>query len=64
VIAVPTAAADSCEMLEPMVDELIALVRPAYFRAVGQWYDDFAQTTDDEVKQLLEKARARRISEA
>jgi predicted phosphoribosyltransferase len=64
VIAVPTAAADSCEMLEPMVDELVSLVRPAYFRAVGQWYDDFAQTTDDEVKQLLEKARARRISEA
>jgi putative phosphoribosyl transferase len=64
VIAVPTAAADSCEMLEPMVDELVSLVRPAYFRAVGQWYDDFAQTTDDEVRQLLEKARARRISEA
>jgi predicted phosphoribosyltransferase len=53
VVAVPTAAADSCEMLEPMVDEFIALVRPVYFRSVGQWYDDFGQTTDAEVRELL-----------
>ena len=56
VIAVPTAAADSCEMLEPMVDELLTLVRPVYFRAVGQWYDDFGQTTDAEVRELLAAA--------
>lgn len=56
VIAVPTAAADACEILEPMVDELITLVRPAYFRAVGQWYDDFGQTTDAEVRELLAAA--------
>lgn len=58
VIAVPTAAADSCDKLAPMVDELIALMRPIYFHAVGQWYEDFQQTTDAEVKRLIEDARA------
>lgn len=56
VIAVPTASADTCEMLEPLVDELISLVRPLYFRSVGQWYDHFEQTTDAEVTQLLREA--------
>lgn len=53
VIAVPTAAPDSCAMLEPVVDELITLMMPEDFRAVGQWYEDFSQTTDAEVTQLL-----------
>lgn len=53
VIAVPTAAPDSCAMLEPVVDELITLMTPEDFRAVGQWYEDFAQTTDAEVTHLL-----------
>lgn len=56
VIAVPTAAADSCDSLEPMVDELVTLVRPVYFHSVGKWYGNFQQTTDDEVKQLLAEA--------
>ena len=56
VIAVPTAAADSCSMLEPLVDELVTLIKPMYFRAVGQWYADFSQTTDAEVKWLLAQA--------
>ncbi len=58
VIAVPTAAADSCDKLEPMVDELIALMRPIYFHAVGQWYENFQQTTDTEVRELMADARA------
>ena len=58
VIAVPTAAADSCFMLEPLVDELVTLIKPMYFRAVGQWYQDFSQTTDSEVKWLLAQAAA------
>jgi putative phosphoribosyl transferase len=58
VVAVPTAAPDSCAMLEPLVDELITLMRPLHFRAVGQWYVNFGQTTDDEVKQLLAEAPA------
>ena len=56
VIAVPTAAADSCMMLEPLVDELVTLLKPMYFRAVGQWYEDFSQTSDAEVKWLLTRA--------
>lgn len=56
IIAVPTAAPDACAMLEPMVDELIALLQPDEFRAVGQWYEDFSQTTDDEVTECLAKA--------
>lgn len=56
VIGVPTAAADSCDKLAPMVDELITLVRPIYFHSVGQWYENFQQTTDAEVKQLLADA--------
>ena len=60
VIAVPTAAADSCSMLEPLVDELVTLSKPMYFRAVGQWYEDFRQTTDAEVKWLLAQANCRK----
>jgi putative phosphoribosyl transferase len=56
IIAVPTAAPDSCAELRPMVDVLIALMTPAAFRGVGQWYEDFSQTTDAEVTQLLAKA--------
>lgn len=56
VIAVPTAAAASCDKLEPLVDEFVSLGRPIYFHAVGQWYEDFQQTTDSEVKRLLEQA--------
>jgi len=59
IIAVPTASTDSCAILEPMVDEFVALMMPEQFRAVGQWYEDFGQTTDAEVTQLLAKASAR-----
>ncbi len=59
VVAVPTAAEDACEMLEPLVDELVALVRSSHFHAVGQWYEDFTQTNDDELRRLLAHARAR-----
>jgi putative phosphoribosyl transferase len=58
VIAAPTAAADSCDMLATMVDELVVLMRPIYFHAVGQWYENFQQTTDTEVTQLLAETRA------
>lgn len=57
IIAVPTAAPDTCAALEPLVDELIALSQPDHFRSVGQWYEDFGQTTDEEVTRLLAEAR-------
>lgn len=59
VIAVPVAAADACRELRPMVDEVVALLEPDDFRAVGQWYANFNQTTDDEVTRLLAAARHR-----
>jgi predicted phosphoribosyltransferase len=56
IIAVPTAAPDSCADLAPIVDDLVALIKPEDFRGVGRWYEDFSQTTDAEVTQLLAKA--------
>jgi predicted phosphoribosyltransferase len=53
VVAVPTGAAESCEDLRPLVDELVCLTTPQPFYAVGLWYDDFTPTTDDEVSELL-----------
>jgi putative phosphoribosyl transferase len=41
------------EGMRPLVDEVVALVVPAHFGAVGEWYDDFRPTTDDEVVSLL-----------
>lgn len=53
VVAVPVGAPDSCAALAPEVDQLVCLLRPPRFDAVSQWYRDFAQTTDDEVRVLL-----------
>ena len=57
VVAVPTAAPSSYAELKRQVDEMIALMTPPDFYAVGQWYEDFGQTTDAEVTDLLERAR-------
>ncbi|MCZ4494636.1 MAG: Erythromycin esterase [Conexibacter sp.] len=57
VVAVPVADADVCEALRSLADEVVCLQTPRPFRAVGQWYEDFSQTGDDEVRQLLERAR-------
>lgn len=53
VVAVPVAAAQTCEALEPEVDELVCVSTPEPFYAVGQWYRDFDQTSDEEVRALL-----------
>ncbi|MGI5991829.1 MAG: phosphoribosyltransferase [Methanosarcina sp.] len=57
VIAVPTAAPDTCEIFRKEVDEIICLATPEPFYGVGAWYEDFSQTTDKEVCELLDKAR-------
>lgn len=57
VIAVPTAAPDTCEIFRKKVDEIICLATPEPFYGVGAWYEDFSQTTDKEVCELLDKAR-------
>ncbi|MES3024237.1 MAG: phosphoribosyltransferase [Pseudomonadota bacterium] len=53
VVAVPVGAPDSCEALAADVDELICLSMPAQFQAVGKWYTQFDQTSDEEVQDLL-----------
>jgi len=53
VVAVPVGARDTCDELGAIADEVICLGTPEPFSAVGQWYLDFSQTTDDEVRQLL-----------
>jgi putative phosphoribosyl transferase len=53
ILAVPVCAADSAERLRSTVDQLICLHCPDDFNAVGQWYQDFSQTTDAEVVNLL-----------
>ena len=59
VIAVPVGAQDSCDALREEADEVVCLHAPEPFRAVGLWYEDFRQTTDEEVIDLLRAARRR-----
>lgn len=56
VVAVPTAAPETCDELRDEVDEVICAMTPEPFYAVGLWYHDFGQTTDEEVRDLLEIA--------
>jgi putative phosphoribosyl transferase len=56
IVAVPTAAASTCQELQKEVDRVICAATPEPFYGVGQWYEDFSQTTDDEVGHLLEGA--------
>ena len=58
VVAVPVAARSTCEEFEALVDQTVCALTPANFQAVGQWYDDFAQTTDEQVHELLSAAHA------
>ncbi len=54
-VAVPVAAAETVSFLRSVADEVVALYTPEPFRAVGIWYEDFSQTTDEEVRFLLEQ---------
>jgi putative phosphoribosyl transferase len=54
VVAVPVAAPEVCDSFRDVADEIICAETPESFRAVGMWYDDFSQTTDEEVHALLE----------
>jgi predicted phosphoribosyltransferase len=58
IVAVPVAARTTCEELRREVDEVLCHATPEPFLAVGRFYDDFSQTTDEEVRELLEAARA------
>ena len=56
VVAAPVGAHETCERLGQFANEVVCLIAPQQFQAVGLWYEEFAQTTDDEVKQLLGSA--------
>ncbi|HKY42615.1 MAG TPA: phosphoribosyltransferase [Pyrinomonadaceae bacterium] len=58
VVAVPVSAVQTCDEYRIGVDEIVCAVTPEPFLGVGRWYDDFSQTTDEEVHDLLGRARA------
>ena len=56
VVAVPVAPAETCEEFRKEVDEVVCAATPEPFQGVGLWYDNFSQTSDEEVRQLLNRA--------
>ena len=56
VVAVPVAAKEACDEFSTIADEIVCTYTPAPFRAIGLWYEDFSQTTDEEVQQFLRAA--------
>ncbi|MEN3294273.1 MAG: putative phosphoribosyl transferase [Burkholderiales bacterium] len=57
VVAVPVGAPEVCRDMQQEADEVVCYCTPDPFYAVGLWYDDFSQTSDEEVEKLLEEAR-------
>jgi predicted phosphoribosyltransferase len=60
VVAVPVGPPDTCREIEQEADETICLSTPAFFQAVGQYYEDFSQTSDEDVRELLSSAAQER----
>jgi putative phosphoribosyl transferase len=58
VVAVPVAAKDACEKIRPQVDDVVCLLTPDPFAAIGFWYEDFAPTSDEEIRELLARSEA------
>jgi predicted phosphoribosyltransferase len=59
VVAVPTASPETCNELRSEVDDIICAITPEPFYAVGLWYEDFSQTTDEEVRELLARSMSK-----
>ena len=64
VVAVPVAAEETCAELRGEADEVICAMTPRQFQAVGLWYKDFSPTTDEEVRELLQRAWRREADDA
>ena len=60
VVAVPVGPHRTCDDLRDVADEVVCLRTPVLFQAIGLWYEDFSQVTDEEVRSLLDRARAAR----
>jgi predicted phosphoribosyltransferase len=56
IVAVPVASTETCEQFRDEVDEVICLHTPTPFHGVGMWYEDFSQTTDQEVRDIVRRA--------
>jgi putative phosphoribosyl transferase len=56
VVAVPAAAAETCDVFRSEVEEVVCAITPEPFYGVSRWYEDFSQVTDEEVRTLLEEA--------
>jgi putative phosphoribosyl transferase len=61
-VAVPVAAKEMCNEFRLDVDEIVCAFTPALFMAVGNWYEDFSQTTEVEVQRLLKKTEEQATS--
>ncbi|MBV9493552.1 MAG: phosphoribosyltransferase [Acidobacteria bacterium] len=57
IVAVPVAAPSTCEAFRSIADDVLCLATPEPFQAVGLWYEDFEQTTDEEVHRLMGRIR-------
>jgi putative phosphoribosyl transferase len=64
VVVAPVIAASTYSVIQRAADEVVASLVPEHFYAVGQWYEDFSQTSDDEVRELLAQAARRQPVEA
>jgi putative phosphoribosyl transferase len=64
IVAAPVVAASPYSDMQRAADEVVAVMVPEHFYAVGQWYEDFSQTSDDEVRELLSQAARRQPVEA
>ena len=64
IVAVPVSAPETCDEFRMEVDEVVCAVTPEPFRGVGLWYDDFSQTTDGEVRDLLSRSAREQASAA
>jgi putative phosphoribosyl transferase len=63
IVAAPVASTEAIALIQPEADQLVVLQTPPYFLAVGEWYEQFDQTSDDEVKALLTRgAKARQTA--
>jgi predicted phosphoribosyltransferase len=56
VVAVPVSAPETCDAFRDVADDIVCAITPEPFHAVGLWYEDFSQTTDEEVRDLLKRA--------
>jgi predicted phosphoribosyltransferase len=61
VVAVPVSSPETCNQFRSEVDEIVCAFTPEHFQGVGLWYEDFSQTSDEEVSELLKQNQTRAV---